>query len=279
MGTTPIPPGTDPLGWNDARRDAESEHRPSGLCSSGVDIGTKETNDGGMTRRARTGNALVAIAYLRVSTSAQELGPEAQRSSIEAWAAREGVSIVAWHVDAGVSGASAIEARPGLCLALADLRSHGAGALVVAKRDRVARDVVVAATIERAATAAGARLVSADGTANGDTAADAFMRVMLDGAAAYERGLIRARTKAALGVKKARGERVGTIAYGFRLAADGVRLEQDDAEQGVLSVVAELRASGLSQRAIVAELEVRGVVSRAGKPFGQTQIARLTRTA
>src|SRR5450432_2955744 len=100
----------------------------------------------------RPGNPKIAIVYLRVSTEEQRLGPEAQRATIEAWSAREGVSVVAWCVDAGTSGAAAIEDRPALCEALAALREHGAGLLLVAKRDRIARDVVVAAAVERAAT-------------------------------------------------------------------------------------------------------------------------------
>lgn len=223
----------------------------------------------------RTGNLKIAIGYLRVSTEDQKLGPEAQRATIETWAAREGVSVVAWHVDAGVSGASPIEGRPALCAALAAVRENGAGLLLVAKRDRIARDVVIAATVERAAAHAGARLVSADGTANGDTPADAFMRTVIDGAAAYERGLIRARTKAALAAKAAKGERTGEIAYGFRLAADGMHLEEDRAEQGVIAIVGELRAAGLSQRAIVRELAARGVVSRGGRPLALSQVQRL----
>lgn len=227
-----------------------------------------------MAKRSRPGNPLLAVAYVRVSTDRQELGPEAQRAQIESWAQREGITVIAWHVDAGVSGASPIEDRPGLCAALADLRSQGAGVLAVAKRDRVARDVVIAATIERAAVLAGARLVSADGTGNGDSPADAFMRTVIDGAAAYERGLIRARTKAALAAKAAKGERTGEIAYGFRLAADGVHLEEDDAEQGVIAVVRELRNAGLSQRSIVRELAARGVVSRGGRPLVLSQVQR-----
>jgi site-specific DNA recombinase len=228
-----------------------------------------------MAKRIRQGSPVVVVAYLRVSTSAQELGPEAQRAQIESWAAREGARIAAWHVDAGVSGAAAIEDRPALGAALSSLREHGAGRLVVAKRDRVARDVVIAALVERAAAAAGARLVSADGTGNGDSPADAFMRTVIDGAAAYERGLIRARTKAALAAKAARGERTGAVPYGFRLADDGVRLEAEAGEQAVLVIVRELRSSGLSQRAIARILTARGHLSRAGKPFLQTQVARM----
>lgn len=228
-----------------------------------------------MSKRARPGSSLLAVAYIRVSKEDQKLGPEAQRASIEAWAGREGVTIAAWHVDQGVSGGSDLGDRPGLVAALGELRALGAGVLAVAKRDRLARDVYIAATIERAAAQCGARVVCSDGVGNGDTPADAFMRTILDGAAAYERALIRARTRAALAAKRAKGERTGEVPYGFHLAADGVRVERDAVEQGVLKCVRELRADGLSQRAIVAELAARGMVSRAGAAFGQTQVARM----
>jgi DNA invertase Pin-like site-specific DNA recombinase len=227
-----------------------------------------------MAKRIKT-DATKAVGYLRVSTDEQHLGPEAQRGAIEAWAAREGVQVTAWHVDAGVSGATPIEDRPGLVAALASLREHGAGVLVVAKRDRIARDVVVAAMAERAAAALGARLIAADGTANGDTPADAFMRTVIDGAAAYERGLIRARTKAALAVKKARGERVGAVPFGQRLAGDGRTLVPHAEELAVLERVRVLRTSGLSVRAIVAALATENHVSRSGRPFSKGSVENM----
>ena len=227
----------------------------------------------------RTGSLSLAVAYIRVSKDDQKLGPDAQRSAIEAWATREGVSVVAWHVDQGVCSVTPIDARPGLVGALASLRAHGAGVLVAAKRDRLSRDVVLTAMVERAAAAAGARVVSAAGEGNGDTPSDQFMRTVIDGAAQYERALIRARTKAALATKSAKGERVGGIPYGSRLAPDGVRLEDDADEQDVIRQVRELRAAGNSHRAIVAELAARGLVSRAGTPFRQTQVARILAVA
>jgi DNA invertase Pin-like site-specific DNA recombinase len=228
-----------------------------------------------MSKRTRPGNPRLAVAYLRASKEEQKLSPEAQRASIEAWAAREGVRVAAWHVDAGVCSVTPIEGRPALCGAIAALRAHGAGVLVVAKRDRIARDVVLSAMVARAVVGSGAQVVSAAGEGNGDAPADQFMRTVIDGAAEYERALIRARTKAALAAKSAKGERVGTVPYGYRLEVDGVRLEADPAEQGVLAVVRELRAAGLSQRLIASELRVRGLPSRSGGAFGQTQIARM----
>jgi DNA invertase Pin-like site-specific DNA recombinase len=102
------------------------------------------------------------------------------------------------------------------------------------------------------------------------------MRSVLDAAAQYERALIRGRTKAALAVKRERGERISRhVPYGFRLAEDGVRLVADEAEQGVIAIVRELHAAGMSERGIVAALAARGLVSRAGKPFAKTQVHNL----
>lgn len=226
----------------------------------------------GMSKRVKLGNPRSAVAYLRASTDDQKLGPEAQRAAIETWAVREGVSIVAWHVDHGVSGAKPVEARPALLSAIGSLREHRAGLLVVAKRDRIARDVVIAATVERVAADAGAAVVSAAGEGNGTSPADQFMRTVIDGAAAYERGLIRARTKAALAAKTARGECVGQVPYGF--AREGDELVAVPNEQTTIARAREL-AGGLSLRAIAARLAAEGRMSRRGRPFVAAQVARM----
>jgi site-specific DNA recombinase len=228
-----------------------------------------------MRYQRRVGNSQVAVAYLRVSTEDQKLGPEAQRAAIDAWGAREHVLVASWHGDDGVSGGSELDARPGLLGALESVRESGAGVLVVAKRDRLARDVYVAATLERAVRAAGARIACADGVANGDTPADAFLRTILDGAAEYERGLIRARTKAALAAKRARGERVGAIPFGYRIGDDGRTLEIESCEQAVIARVREMRGSGLSLRAIVQQCGLVGLHGRSGRPLNKTQVERI----
>ena len=102
-----------------------------------------------------------------------------------------------------------------------------------------------------------------------------WTREALDLARAYERAVIRSRTRAALAAKRARGERIGTVPYGYRLAADGLHLEVDEVEQAIMASVRQLAGEGLSQRAIVAQLAGRGVVGRKGVPLQQTQVARL----
>jgi DNA invertase Pin-like site-specific DNA recombinase len=104
------------------------------------------------------------------------------------------------------------------------------------------------------------------------------LRRMLDAAAEYERGLIRVRTRAALAVKRARGERTGTVPYGYRLAPDRRTLEPDAYEQEVLAFVRAARTRDRSLREIVVDLAAAGHRSRVGTPFGLTQVAQMERS-
>ena len=114
----------------------------------------------------------------------------------------------------------------GAALVLDAINREGAGVLLVAKRDRLARDVIVGAVAERMAERLGARVLSADGTGNGDGPEHQLMRHLIDCIASYERAWIGARTKVALRVKKMRGEREGAIPLGDRLADDAGKLKE-----------------------------------------------------
>jgi DNA invertase Pin-like site-specific DNA recombinase len=228
-----------------------------------------------MSKHTAHGDPCLAVAYLRASKDEQRLSPAAQRASIRAWAARESVHVVAWCLDQGVRSVTPIGERPALRAALAAIFERAAGLLVVARRDRIARDVVLAASVERAAAAVGARVVSASGEGNGDSPADAFMRTVIDGAAQYEHGLIRDRTRAALAAKRARGELVGAIPFGFALDTNGVRLVRAEQEQATIARARAMYARHLSLRAIAARLAAEGRVSRTGRPFLAEQISRM----
>jgi DNA invertase Pin-like site-specific DNA recombinase len=228
-----------------------------------------------MAKRIIQGDSKVAVGYVRVSTEEQSLGPAAQRAAIERWAESRGVRVVAMFEDHGISGGAPAEKRPGLLAALAALRENGAGLLVAAKRDRIARDTVIAAMVEQAAGRAGATLTTADGSSDGAGPEGQLMRGIVDVFAAYERGVIKSRTRAALAVKRSRGERTGQVPYGYALAADSVRLEENAAEQAIIGQIRTMRAAGLSLRAVTAECQRRGLLSRAARPFALTQAARI----
>jgi len=230
--------------------------------------------------KANKGNASKAIGYVRVSTSEQHLGTEAQRAALDAWCAAHDVELVAVYTDHGVSGGAALDKRTALLDALDALKVHGAGLLLVAKRDRLARDVMIAAMVERLASSNGAEIVAADGAGNGDSPEALLMRRMIDAFAEYERQIIKARTRAALRVKRSKGEKTGGQApFGYRLAADGVHLEQDEDEQRVVSLVKALQADGLSLRAIAAEMNRRNVQARGRKWYGMSVSRVLNREA
>ncbi len=220
-----------------------------------------------------------AIGYVRVSTDEQVLGPDAQRHAIEGWARANGATLAAVHVDMGVSGAAPLEDCPALVGALTDVRAHRATVLVVAKRDRLARDVMKAGMVEALLRRQGARCVSAAGEGDGEGPADALMRTIIDAFAQYERALIGARTKAGLAVKRARGELVGSVPLGFALAPDGVHLAPDAAEAAAVARAVALRAEGLTLAAVADRLLVEGHRPRTGARWYAAQVARMVRKA
>jgi DNA invertase Pin-like site-specific DNA recombinase len=210
------------------------------------------------------------VAYVRVSTDEQKLGPQAQRAAIEAWAQREGHIIVAAEADLGVSGGAELDRRPGLLAAVGALE---AGDLLVAqKRDRIARDAILAGLIERMVERKGAKVVTVEGP-QGDDPSDILMRRIVDAFAEYERLLIKARTKAALAVKKSRGERVGQIPYGWALGHNN-KLVEEAYEQAVIERIHEMAAQGLSQRAIARKLDHSATQAR-GTTWNHKLIGRI----
>jgi site-specific DNA recombinase len=233
-------------------------------------------------RQSKTRSPAAVVGYVRLSPRGEEkddpkLGIDAQRAAIETWATSQGACVTSWHVDDRVSGDAAPDERPALLRAMDALEAENAGFLAVARRDRLARDVLVAAMIERAVRKVGARVVSAAGEANGDTPADDFMRTVLDGASAYERAMIKARTRAALKVKRDKGEVVGGVPYGFKRSEDGKHLVPEESEQQVIRCVRRLNDQNKSLRTIASELQASGYVSRAGKPFSHAQVGRMLR--
>lgn len=230
-------------------------------------------------RKAAPGDANVCLAYVRVSTDRQENGPEAQRRDIEAWSVAREVRIAGWYEDKDVSGATPPLERPMLLAAFNDLEPQRAGILVAAKRDRLARDVVVVATLERIALEHGAVVRTADGSSDALGPEGVITRGVHDLFAQYERAVIRARTKAALAVKRSRGERIGRLPFGHALAADGVHLVPDEREHAIVADVLRLRRDGASVARIVREIADAGHVTRAGTPLQRTQIVRILKAS
>lgn len=217
-----------------------------------------------------------AIGYLRVSTEAQAdsgLGLEAQQAAIEAAAARLGVEVIETFTDT-VSGGLALEYRPALLAALEVIRTGDL--LLVAKRDRLGRDVLNVAMIERLVERKGARVVSSAGEgSDDDSPTGKLMRGIIDCFAEYERALIRHRTKAAMAAAKKRGQRVGCIPFGMALGDDGRMLVPNPDERAVLAEIHRLRNRGNALFTIAEELNGRGLRNRQGRQWLPNFIAQL----
>jgi DNA invertase Pin-like site-specific DNA recombinase len=231
-------------------------------------------------KRTRAGDPLLAVGYLRVSKSEQKLGPHDQIKSLHRWVDCEGSTLVAVFFDFGESGDSQLNERPGLVGALAALESLGAGVLLAANRSRVARDIEIIRSVERLAVKNGAVLRTADGISDGDSEDESghIRKGFDDLLNEAELRRIRARTKAALAVKKAKGEMCGKPPFGMKLAADGVHMVPDEAEQAIIERVVRLH-SAFSERDIVDQLADEGVVGRTGKPLQRGQVHRILATA
>jgi site-specific DNA recombinase len=228
-----------------------------------------------------TGKRTRIVAYIRVSTEGQAesgLSLEAQRAKVEGYAALydESIELVDVVIDAGVSAKSLD--RPGLRRVLEMLDRGTADGILVAKLDRLTRSVRDLGDLVDRYFAERCSLLSVADSIDTRSAAGRLVLNVLASVSQWEREAIGERTSDALQAKKARGERVGTLPYGFRVGAGG-KLEADEAEQTVLTEVRELRATGLSHRAIVAKLAARGFVSRAGRPFAVASVHAMVRGA
>jgi len=219
-----------------------------------------------------------ARLYLRCSTQEQVvsgLGLEAQREACLQYCQREGLQVVKTYEDKGLSGASPVHEREGLSLLLREVQKGDV--VVVAKRDRLARDVYLSALVKRTLAQAGAKLCSAAGEGTGDTPEDELMQTIIEGFAAYERSQIRGRIKAAMQIKRGKNERLGNRPpFGSKVAADGVHLEPCEEELAALQLAKQLwEDGGLSLRKVSQRLAEAGYVNRKGNPYPASQIKRM----
>jgi site-specific DNA recombinase len=214
------------------------------------------------------------IAYTRVSTAKQEEGPKAQLAAISRWASSNNVKISDIYSEV-MSGGAKLEKRECLLDAI-DALSPG-DVLLAHKRDRLSRSVMTTAMIERMVRRKGATIVVCEGPTNDDTPEGQLMRTMVDAFAEYERAVIRARTRAALASKRARGEATGgNPRYGWKKV--GKDLVQDEQEQENLARMLELRGEGLSYQAITDKLEEEGLRPR-GDKWHLTSVVRAIKQA
>ncbi|WIM06566.1 MAG: recombinase family protein [Candidatus Nitricoxidivorans perseverans] len=209
------------------------------------------------------------VAYYRVSTQKQGasgLGLEAQKAAVESYLNGGHWELIGEYTEVETGGgANALDKRPQLKAALAAAKKAKA-TLVIAKLDRLARNVhFVTGLLET-----GVEFVAAD-MPHANKMMIQIHAVMSE----YERDQIKARTKAAYDAKKARLAAEGKAFINNLVRCNTKR--QQDADQFVDSIrptIETLKASGLSQRGMVAALNQQGTPAPKGGSWSLLQLQR-----
>ena len=225
----------------------------------------------------RAGETIVAVVgYARVSTIEQAregLSLEAQRAKLRSYAQLYGLDLVGTHVDAGASGAT-LE-RPGLQEALQVLTRGTAHGLVVVKLDRLTRSIRDLAMLLETYFHRYS-LMSVDDRVDTASASGRLLLHIITAVSQWEREVIGERTRDALAVKRAKGERVSRYApYGYMLADGGTHLTVESREQAAIRMARDLHQTGLSLRQVAWQLERSGYVGRQGRRYSAAAIRRL----
>ena len=209
------------------------------------------------------------VAYYRVSTQKQGLsglGLEAQKIAVSAYLKESEWQLIDEYTEIETGkGANALDKRPQLRAALDYARKQGA-TLIIAKLDRLARNVhFVSGLLET-----GVEFVAAD-----MPQANKVMIQMYSVMAEWERDQISARTKAALHAAKTNGVRLG-VAGAKNLHRN--LAERKDASYAfamrMAGVINGFKASNLTQRAMVVELNQLGIRTARGGEWSLIQLQR-----
>jgi site-specific DNA recombinase len=218
-----------------------------------------------------------AIGYIRVSTEKQAdfgVSLEAQEAKIRAMAVVQGADLAEVILDA--ESAKSLK-RPGMERLLSLVDAGAVDTVIIAKLDRLTRSVKDLAELLERFTRRGVSLVSVAESLDTGTAAGRLVLNIMTAVSQWEREAIGERTRDAMSHKRAKGERVGTISFGFRMA--GSRLEEDPAEQDILSRIRQLKAAGHTTRQIADELNRQGFTTRRGTAWRFQYVAAALKAA
>jgi DNA invertase Pin-like site-specific DNA recombinase len=221
-----------------------------------------------------------AIGYVRVSTDKQADGGvslEAQSEKIRAMTVVQGAELLDVIVDAGESAKSLD--RPGMQRLLALVDARKVDTIIISKLDRITRSVKDLAELLERFERRNVALVSVADSLDTHTAAGRLVLNIMMSVSQWERESTAERTRDAMQHKRAKGERVGTIPFGFRLSGDGARLEEDAAEQSILNRMREMKLIGHTVREIAAALNAQGYSTRKGGAWRHQYVVNALKAA
>jgi DNA invertase Pin-like site-specific DNA recombinase len=191
------------------------------------------------------------------------MGLDVQEDAIREWALQGDYQLVDVLREEGVSGTKELEERPALLEAFSALREGRASILVVARLDRLARDLIVQEQLLAEVKRLGASVCSASTgeagylTDDPDDPSRKLIRQVLGAVSEYERSMISLRLRSGRRHKASRGGYAhGSPPFGYR-ADNGALVPLVD-EQRVVERILELRRGGATLRDIASHLNEHG---------------------
>lgn len=218
--------------------------------------------------------------YIRVSTENQagedRYGLPTQKADIKAYAKREGHEIVAWFSDEGISGGTMD--RP----ALHDMMHRGAAGefqgMLVAKMDRLSRDLMAQLWIEKELLRSGIEIISVSEPFRGQDPANVLFRQIIGAFAQFEKARITERMSGGRKQKASRGGYAGgSAALGYRAVRGNKSLQVDPAKAETVKRVFTIRREwpDAPLREIADILNAEGHRTAQDKAFTAMQVKRV----
>jgi DNA invertase Pin-like site-specific DNA recombinase len=213
------------------------------------------------------------IAYYRVSTQKQGqsgLGLEAQKNSVSGYLNGGNWECLAEYVEIETGkGSNAIDKRPQLRAALDSCKKQGA-TLIIAKLDRLARNVhFISGLMESKVKFVACDLPEAN---------ELTLHVMA-AFAEHEAKRISQRTKDALAVVKMRGVKLGQVgSANLKSNIEERRARASIFAEKLRGLIDGFRLRGLSQRAMVNELNMFCITAPQGGKWSLNQLQRLLKS-
>lgn len=214
------------------------------------------------------------IAYCRVSTDGQagedKFGLDAQKEQISEYCKRNDLEIIEWFVDEGISGA--YEGRPAFDkIVYGEENNPEYEAVVVAKSDRVARDIQLYFYYSMLLKKKGVELISAIEDFGAFGAFSNILKSFTLFVAEQERTNITRRTSGGRKIKAQRGGYAGGRApFGYRVSNGALEIYEPEAQ--TVREIFEYSKRGLNMLQISNKLNEKGLKTRLGKQFYASNI-------
>lgn len=221
-----------------------------------------------------------AVAYVRVSTTGQtredSFGLPAQREAIRTYADQAGFDVIAWYEDAGISGGTLD--RPGLQSMLTDAASGTFSAVIVAKADRIARDLMMSLWVEKELLKSNVEIVSVSEPFRGSDPSSILFRQIIGAFAEFEKSMITSRLSGGRKSKaKTGGFSGGRATFGYSDSRGSKAMVVADREAATVRRVYAIRGEypSWSLQAISDQMNAEGYTTRQGSAFTKMQVSRI----